>query len=143
MKTYTARCEFDETRWWAVSVPEVPGAFTQCRRLDQVEDNLAEVLKLMTGEDRTRYELHFDVHFSERADKLAGIAREIRSEVEHLTRELQSATRAAAIEIHEGGANYRDVGWMLGIAHQRAHQLVKAATRVDAAHEERAANKPT
>ena len=24
--------------WWAVEVPEIPGLFTQARRLDQVED---------------------------------------------------------------------------------------------------------
>ena len=33
--------------WWAIEVPEVPGAFTQTRRLDQVDTMAREVISLM------------------------------------------------------------------------------------------------
>lgn len=33
--------------WWAVSVPEVPGAFTQAKRLDQVPAMVADAVALL------------------------------------------------------------------------------------------------
>lgn len=33
--------------WWAVEVPEVPGVFTQARRLSQVEPLVKEAVSLM------------------------------------------------------------------------------------------------
>lgn len=33
--------------WWAVSVPDVPGLFTQARRLDQVEGLVREASELL------------------------------------------------------------------------------------------------
>lgn len=34
-------------RWWAIDVPEVPGVFTQARRLDQVPAMAADAVALM------------------------------------------------------------------------------------------------
>jgi len=34
MKTYAVRCEWDSTGWWVVTVPELPGAVSQARRLE-------------------------------------------------------------------------------------------------------------
>lgn len=56
-KTYTVRAEWDTTGWWVVTVPDIPGAITQSRCLDQVPQDVAEVLKLMTGEDPDAYEI--------------------------------------------------------------------------------------
>ncbi|WP_204282714.1 hypothetical protein [Goekera deserti] len=35
--------------WWAVSVPEVDGAFTQAKRLDQVPAMVADAVALLAG----------------------------------------------------------------------------------------------
>jgi hypothetical protein len=35
--------------WWAVEVPEVDGAFTQARRLDQIPTMVADAVHLLTG----------------------------------------------------------------------------------------------
>jgi hypothetical protein len=35
--------------WWAVTVPEVAGGFTQARRLDQVPELVADLVQLATG----------------------------------------------------------------------------------------------
>ncbi len=60
-KTYTARCEWDDTGWWVVTVPELPSAVTQCRRIDQ---SPATSLRSSpsTGERPGRYELRVDPH---------------------------------------------------------------------------------
>ena len=44
MKTYGVECEWDNTGWWVVTIPEVTGAVTQCKRLDKVPDDVGEVL---------------------------------------------------------------------------------------------------
>ena len=35
--------------WWAVEVPEVEGAFTQARRLDQIPEMVADAVHLLAG----------------------------------------------------------------------------------------------
>lgn len=57
MKTYDVRAEWDATGWWVVTVPVIPGAITQSSHLDQVREDVAEVIKLMTGEDPDAYEV--------------------------------------------------------------------------------------
>lgn len=48
--TYRVTAEWDPTGWWTVTVPDVPGAITQCERLDQVAEDAAEVIQIQTGE---------------------------------------------------------------------------------------------
>lgn len=36
--------------WWAVEVPEVPGVFTQARRLDEIPAMVADAVALMLVE---------------------------------------------------------------------------------------------
>lgn len=43
--------------WWAVDVPEVDGAITQARRLDQVPAMVVDAVALLTGEDPTTIEV--------------------------------------------------------------------------------------
>ena len=37
--------------WWAITVPELPGVFSQARRLDQVETMAREAIALMLDID--------------------------------------------------------------------------------------------
>lgn len=53
--TLTARCARSEG-WWAVEVPEVPGLFTQARRLDQVPEAVVDAASLLTGWSRAELE---------------------------------------------------------------------------------------
>ncbi|ACZ22397.1 hypothetical protein Sked_24890 [Sanguibacter keddieii DSM 10542] len=53
--TLTARCARSEG-WWAVEVPEVPGLFTQARRLDQVPEAVVDAASLLTGRSRAELE---------------------------------------------------------------------------------------
>jgi predicted RNase H-like HicB family nuclease len=34
-------------KWWAVEVPEIPGLFTQAKRLDQVVDMVADAAEML------------------------------------------------------------------------------------------------
>jgi predicted RNase H-like HicB family nuclease len=46
---YQVNTEWDDSGWWVVTVPGVPGAITQTRRLDQVPADAAEVIEIQTG----------------------------------------------------------------------------------------------
>lgn len=56
MRKLTANAERDG-RWWAVTVPEVDGLFTQTRRLDQVEAMVKDAAALLTGEPEDAFEV--------------------------------------------------------------------------------------
>jgi predicted RNase H-like HicB family nuclease len=76
VKTYTVRAEWDATGWWVVTVPDIAGAITQSKRLDQVANDAAEVIELMTGEAPGTYEIHLDWSVPVEAGQHAAEARE-------------------------------------------------------------------
>ncbi len=54
MKTFTAYLEWDpEAKLYVGFVPGIPGAHTQGRSLDELQQNLKEVLELCLEESRT------------------------------------------------------------------------------------------
>jgi predicted RNase H-like HicB family nuclease len=123
-KTYVVRCEWDDTGWWVVTVPEVPGAVTQSRRLDHVARDVAEVLSLLTGEAAEAYELAVETHLPRSVGVDTERARALRLEADRAVAIAQEATASAARRLHDATRlTYRDIGALLGISHQRAQQL--------------------
>jgi predicted RNase H-like HicB family nuclease len=123
VNTYTVRCEWDDTGWWVVTVPDIPGAITQTRRLDQVEKDVAEVIELMTGETPGAYAIELDWEAPIGGD-LAKRAQRARADAERKAEEAVEATKAAARVLREAGFSYRDIGTMTGVSYQRAQQLL-------------------
>jgi predicted RNase H-like HicB family nuclease len=126
MTTYTAHCEWDTTGWWAVTVPEVPGALTQSRRLDQVPVDAAEAIELMTGETPDDYRLEIDWSVPGDAGKAAGDAHRLRREADDLAQRAGTATGEAVRALRDAGFSYRDIGRMVGVSYQRVAQLVNS-----------------
>lgn len=124
MKTYIVNAEWGQSGWWVITVPEVRGAISQARRLDQVAENVHEVLELMTGEKPDQYEIDLRWSVPGEAGATAEQARRIREEVDALTENLEAVSVEAVRRLRMDGFSYRDIGMMLGISHQRAHQLV-------------------
>jgi predicted RNase H-like HicB family nuclease len=126
-KTYVVHCEWDDTGWWVVTVPEVHGAVTQSRRLDHVTRDVAEVLSLLTGERPDEYDLDLEAHLPEAVGVDTEWARALRREAERAAAAAQEATAQAARRLHAATRlTYRDIGALLGISHQRAQQLATA-----------------
>lgn len=109
--------------WWAVSVPDVPGLFTQARRLDQVESLVREASELL-GSPVER----------------VNIVPELDSDLDAMLRELESAradaaeqqrrsselTRRAVRTLRERGFTVRDVASLVGLSQQRVSVLCHA-----------------
>lgn len=112
-------------KWWMVSIPELDG-LTQARRISEAEDMARDWLALTLGvavEDvKVKVEVE-DVSGIDVAGALASI---------DATRHEADTLRASALEQAEALAKklaakdipVRDIGTILGVSFQRAHQLV-------------------
>jgi hypothetical protein len=110
--------------WWAIEVPEVPGAFTQAKRLDQVAAMAADAVSLLTGEDVGPSDVVVEPHVPDDARAHIDAARRLREESTQANTEAAAEIRAAARALARAGLPLRDIGSILGVSHQRAHQLV-------------------
>lgn len=121
--SYRVNAEWDDTGWWVVTVPDVPGAITQCRRLDQVPADAAEVIEIQTGQAVDPAEI--DVHpcLPGEAGEAAAEARRLRAEAQSLREQAEERTQSAVDLLVQRGFPLRDVGSLTGITFQRAQQL--------------------
>ncbi|MGH3517555.1 MAG: type II toxin-antitoxin system HicB family antitoxin [Haloechinothrix sp.] len=124
---HTAHAEWDTTGWWVITVPEIPGANSQCRRLDQVEANAREIIELMTGEAPEEVNVTWSVpgeagSVAERVSRLRDRAKEIEDQA-------RAETRRAVPTLRASGLSYRDIGTMTGMSYQRAQQIERELTR--------------
>lgn len=123
-KTYTARA-IRSGNWWAIEVPELEGVFTQARRLDQVEamarDAIAGVLDVEPDSFDVVVAPQLPADWQEQLDQLECI----RSAAETLMSMVSSKMRETARLLHDGqGLPLREVGAVLGVSHQRIHQVL-------------------
>ncbi len=116
--SYVVRAVWDETGWWVVTVPSVPGAISQVKRLSQVRDDAAEVIEIQTGVPVDPAELTIDWFIQGTAGEVAAQARQARYQVDRLT-------RSAVRELRLSGFSLRDTGELTGISFQRVQQIEK------------------
>lgn len=122
-RTYRVDVERDG-RFWLLRVPEV--GVTQARHLREVDLMARDLIALTTDNDPGTFDL--DVHVEvpaatrrhlQRAERLRDQARDSQSKA-------AAELRAAAQELAQSGLPMRDIGQLLGVSYQRAHQLVSA-----------------
>lgn len=110
--------------WWAVEVPEFPGAFTQAKRLDQVADVAAAAVADLAGVDVSEVEVAIEPVLD--ADVLAVVrgARDAAEEAVVVQAKASSAMRDAVTALRVSQhLTTRDAAILLGISHQRVAQL--------------------
>lgn len=116
-----------EGKWWMVRVPAIDG-LTQARRLSEAElmarELIAVTLDVPIDEVSVVVTLEPIGELSDIPDRIAriGSGREQALELERqATREAAELAKAlAALDVP-----LRDVGTVLGVSHQRVHQLVR------------------
>lgn len=109
--------------WWAVDVPEVPGVFTQVRRLDQVADQVAAAVATML-EDITAADVEVSL------DAKTAFAQQVEQALLASEEAARAQARASGLMrqvVHglrtEEALSVRDVATLLGVSHQRVSQL--------------------
>jgi len=109
--------------WWAIEVPEVPGVYTQAKRLDQVDEIVRDAVSLMTDIPPNDIAVHVE----------AFLPAELRAELDHAhalvhtyskaQEEAGAIMRRLVVQLRDDGLSVRDVGEILDISPQRVSQL--------------------
>jgi len=115
-----------EGQWWTVAVPSVDGV-TQARRLTDVEQMVRELVAVSL--DMPLADVAVDVQVQRVGDvdveaDLAAI-RADRARAAELERAASDRARTLARALAAQHVPLRDIGAVMGVSHQRAHQLAR------------------
>lgn len=108
--------------WWAISVDEIPGLFTQARRLDQVADMVRDAASLL-GVDVGTVEVApiLDSDSQRMLEELEAA----RKEAEEKQRISSGLTREVIRRFRDEGLTLRDIASLVGLSQQRVAVLSK------------------
>lgn len=120
-KDVTARVTRSEG-WWAISVEEIPGLFTQARRLDQVANMVRDAASLLGVEvDAVEVLPVLDSDSQRMLEELEAARRE----AEEKRRISSNLTRQIIRRFREEGLTLRDIASLVGLSQQRVAVLSK------------------
>ncbi|MHB8345537.1 MAG: HicB family toxin-antitoxin system [Ferrimicrobium sp.] len=114
-----------EDRWWMVRIPEI-GGLTQARRLSEAKSMARSLVAITLDIPVDSFDVDVEVEkvgtvkVAERTAQL----RAARETATRLEREVQTDAESLARDLASEGLPLRDIGDILGISYQRAHQLV-------------------
>ena len=111
--------------WWAITVPELRGVFSQAKRLNRVEPTAREAIAMMLDIDESEVG-PIDVHVQP-PDEVIGLLDELHHSVsvaEEASAAAARARREAAKLLSDAGLPMRDIGQLLGVSHQRVSQIL-------------------
>ncbi len=125
MKQYAANVT-REHKWWMVHVPEIDG-ITQARRLGEAELMARELIAVTVGIplEKVKVDVTLDSvgGLADISERLVLIASS-REKAAELERRATLEAVELAKDLSARDIPVRDVGAILGVSHQRAHQLV-------------------
>lgn len=115
-----------EGKWWMIAIPELD-ALTQARRIEDVPVMARELIALETGVALTDVAIEQRIELVTGGEDLAERVRIIRDRRARLSEEearVQTDMAQFAKELAAADVPVRDIGSLLGVAHQRVSQLV-------------------
>lgn len=111
--------------WWALEAPEVPGASSRARRLDQAEAAAREAIAVLLDVPADSFAVALEPELEGPSGELLHVARLARERAE-LAQEEARATTIAAVQTFAGqGMTVRDIGRLIGVSHQQAAKLLR------------------
>jgi len=124
--TYTATAD-RANGWWAIRVAELPGVFSQARRLDGVEAMARDAIAALLEVDPRSFALDVREILGDEADRLVASAIQARAEAQDRQDAASAKSREAVQALTRLGLPQRDIGRLLELSHQRVGQLSVAA----------------
>lgn len=124
-RRFTVTAERTKGGWWALECAEV-GAVSQVRRLDQAADDVREAIAYLAELPESEIDIEVVPVLPEGAIEHWARANELRQAAAEANHHAAQEARMAARELAAAGLPVRDVGAVLGVSHQRAHQLIKS-----------------
>jgi hypothetical protein len=127
MTTYRVTAERTK-KWWVLQAVDAPGAISQVARLDQA-DQIKEAIAFVTGEPEETIEIEIEPvlpeALSNELDAINKLSEESRAANTAAAERSRDVARALHVYLD---LSLRDVGNVLDISHQRAHQLATEGT---------------
>jgi predicted RNase H-like HicB family nuclease len=125
VKHYVVDYERDEGEWWVASVRSVAGCHTQGRTIREARRRIRQALGLFV-DDADSATLEDHVHLPERYRRALARYESIRRRAQAEQARSQDATAQAVTALTSGmHLSTRDVGDLMGLSHQRVHQLAE------------------
>lgn len=121
-KDVTARCERSDG-WWAVEVPELPGLFTQARRLDQVAGMVRDAARML---DVKVGEVNVEPVMDEATARLLCELFDAKGEAKAAQERAAKIMRETVSMLRSDGLTVRDVAAVTGVSPQRVSALQDA-----------------
>ena len=125
---YTARARRSGS-WWAIDVPELPGVYSQARRLVRVESMARDAIALFLDVDPATLDIRVETNLPSELRRDVDAVGRLRAEADRLQAESSGALRHLTQELLGRGLSVRDAAAILGISHQRVSQLVRAESK--------------
>jgi hypothetical protein len=113
-------------KFWLLHVDEID-RWTQARNLREVEPMARDLISLMEEVPTGSFELEIDITAPDAVAKHLERARQLADEAARARAGAAFESRQAALDLHKDGVPLRDIGTILGVSYQRAHQLVSEA----------------
>lgn len=124
---YTVRVTRDRA-WWMIHVPALR-ALTQARRLSEVQEMACSLIAITLDVPPEQVQIRIEIETAGKipvAERLAELEAD-RREADRAQDRFRRRQRAIAGELAADGLTVRDIGTVLGLSFQRAHQLVAEA----------------
>lgn len=121
-KDVTARCERSDG-WWAVEVPELPGLFTQARRLNQVAGMVRDAARML---DVKVGEVNVEPVMDEATARLLCELFDAKGEAKAAQERASKIMRETVSMLRSDGLTVRDVAAVTGVSLQRVSALQDA-----------------
>lgn len=110
-------------RFWFIDIPAV-GRATQARRASDVAEMARDLIAVMTDRDATQVTVDIAWQLEPTVEVHLERSRELRAEAQRANSQSAEEARLAACALRAAGLNSTDIGAVLGISRQRAHQLL-------------------
>lgn len=126
MTTYrvTARRSGD---WWALEVPDLPGVYSQTKRLDRAASQAREAIAVMLDIEPEDVQVKVEPQLApEVQDVLQAVTRARKAAEAAADAEREALRRAASVLTRN--LSQRDAGEVMGVSFQRISQLLKPST---------------
>lgn len=123
MTTYQVRVTRDG-KFWLIHVPAVE-RWTQARKLGEIHEMAQDLIEIMTGTPGETIDLDITISLPAEVQERLDRAAELRSQASRAQGQAaEEEFSSAARTLHDQGMSMREIGEVLGISYQRAHQLV-------------------
>lgn len=136
MKKYVINYERIEDGWWLATVEGLRGCLTQGRTIKQSRERIREALSLFV-DDASTADLIDNIRLSAKARRAVNKFKAARQRATDQAIKLQDAANKTASALIEGmGLSMRDTAELLGLSHQRIHQIFHTENVISVSKEE-------